>query len=82
MPAPWHKAMVHVAFGEGENPLKSGATSAKQWALNLLRSAPLVELKRLMRAAFIEFQKQMRHTDVAQPVPGAFLKALRTVSRT
>ena len=81
---PWHHTMVKVALGEGDNPLASGATSAKQRGLTLLRAAKRVELRRLMRAqgdaAFIAFQQAMRRTDAPMPVPDAFLRALRPTS--
>lgn len=82
--APWHKLMVAVAAEEVENPLTSGSTFAKQRGLRLLRGARRVQLTRLMRARddelFIAYQQQMR-TDMPHPVPDAFLKALRMVSR-
>ena len=50
----------------------------------MLRGAPRVELKRMMRAkgdqVFIKFLKEMRRTDAMQPVPDAFLQRLRCVS--
>ena len=50
----------------------------------MLRGAPRVELKRMMRAkgdqVFIEFLKEMRRTDAMQPVSDAFLQRLRCVS--
>ena len=81
---PWHQTMVRVAAGEGENPRKSGAMSAKQRGLALLCAARRVELKRLMRAQgdeqFIAHQRQMRRAADRQPVPDAFVRALRRVS--
>ena len=50
----------------------------------MLRGAPRVELKRMMRAkgdqVFIKFLKEMRCTDTMQPVSDAFLQHLRKVT--
>ena len=81
---PWHQTMVKVAFGEGENPRRAGATAAKQRGLALLCAARRTELVRLMRARgdeqFIAYQRQMRRAADRQPVPDAFVRALRRVS--
>ena len=80
---PWH-SLDHGQGGQGDNPLTEAATSAKQKGLKLLRAAQKVELIQLIRArddaAFIAYQQQMRRMNAAQPVPRAFLDALRTVS--
>ena len=80
---PWYKALVADAL-EGGATAAEGTKSAKARGLDLLRAARKVELKRLMRAAgdepFIEVQRRMRRTDVAQPVDPDFLKKLRTVT--
>ena len=58
---------------------------ASQIALRVLKSARRVTLKRLMRAAgddaFIDAQKRMRRTDVAQPIDQALLDRLHPLSR-
>ena len=81
---PWHQTMVKVAFGEGENPRRAGATAAKQRGLALLCAARRTELVRLMRARgdeqFIAYQRQMRRAADRQPVPDAFVRALRRVT--
>lgn len=83
---PWYKSMVRAATGEGGGveALAAGPNSAASRGLGVLRSAPRVELTRLMRARtdpdFIKHQQHMRRTDVSHPVSQAFLKALHTTS--
>ena len=83
---PWYQYMVKAAIDLTEDPLKLGVTIAKNRGLILLKSAHRVQLKRLMRARddpdFIEYQLQMRRTELHHPVPDAFLQQLRAVSRT
>jgi hypothetical protein len=82
---PWHQHMVKVAAEEVDNPLMHGSSNAKQRGLCLLKAARRVDLKLLMRARddpeFIDFQMQMRRTDVVHPVPDLFLQKLRTVTK-
>ncbi len=56
----------------------------KQRGINLLASAKRIQLTRLMRAAtdtaFIEFQLQLRRTELLHPISDQFLRQLRKVS--
>ena len=79
---PWFKELVLDAVGDGAMA-SAGTNSAKVRGLRLLRAARKVTLVRLMRAAgdqpFIDVQRHMRRTDVAQPVDPAFLEQLSVV---
>ena len=80
---PWYRELVLDADQNGV-AAGAGTRSSKARGLTLLRSARKVTLLRLMRAAgdeaFIGVQRQMRRTDVAQPVDADFLKGLRAVN--
>ena len=83
---PWYQLMVKVASKEIEDPVIHGSSNAKQRGLLLLRSARRVDLKRLMRAkddlAFIDYQLQMRQTELLHPISDLFLDSLHTVTDT
>ena len=82
---PWYQYMVKVAIDPTHDPVILGVDIAKNRGLKFLKSAQRVELKRLMRArddpAFIDYQLQMRRTELHHPVPDALLQQLRSVSR-
>ena len=82
---PWYQYMVKAALDPTNDPVTMGSAIAKNRGLRFLKSAHRVELKRLMRARddpdFIEYQLQMRRTELHHPVPDAFLQQLRSVSR-
>lgn len=75
--SPWYRDVVKIAAGLEDNPAARGNSSAKLRGLELLRSVKKVELVRLMRAAqdetFVGYQRQMRRTDAAQPLPERLL---------
>ncbi len=77
---PWYQYMTKIASKECEDPMSHGVTSAKKRGLQLLRSARRVNLTRLMRAkndpAFIDYQLQMRQTELRHLVPNRFLDTL------
>jgi hypothetical protein len=81
---PWYQFMVKSANEPTKDPLQLAADMAKNRGLNFLKSAHRVQLKRLMRAkddpAFIDYQLQMRRTELHHPIPDEFLQQLRTVS--
>ena len=81
---PWYQYMTKVASKEMEDPIIHGSSSAKQRGLLLLKAARRVDLKRLMRAkddsAFIDYQMQMRQTELLHPVPEKFLDSLSPVT--
>lgn len=81
---PWYQYMTKIASKECEDPMSHGVTSAKKRGIQLLRSARRVNLTRLMRAkndpAFIDYQLQMRQTELRHPVPDTFLDSLTTVT--
>lgn len=81
---PWYQYIMKTVSKEIEDPLVYGCTHAKQRGLLFLKAARRVDLKRLMRArndpTFIDFQLQMRQTDLLHPIPDIFVDSLRTVS--
>jgi hypothetical protein len=79
---PWYRSLV-----EDANPGGAAASlpdSASQIGLRVLESSGSVTLTRLMRAEgdddFIDAQKRMRRTAVAQPIDQALLDRLRPLS--
>ena len=79
---PWYRSLV-----ENANPGGAAAPvpdSPSQIGLRLLQTKRRVTLTRLMRAAgddaFIDAQKRMRRTDVAQPIDQALLDRLHPLS--
>ncbi len=81
---PWYQYIVKVAAKEIADPVKQGASFAKQRGVTLLASAKRIQLTRLMRAAtdsaFIEFQLRLRQTELLHPISDDFLRQLRKVS--
>ena len=85
---PWYRSLVEDA-NPGGRSMYNGADapvpgSPSQMGLRLLETARRWTLTRLMRAAgddaFIDAQKRMRRTDVAQPIDQALLAQLYPLS--
>lgn len=85
MGEPWYKSLIDDAKQSrgGDDPNLPGTTHYE--GLRRLSAMPRIKLWRIMRAQedpeFINFQLQIRRTDVQHPVPEKFIDMLKEVSK-